>query len=213
MNNTIIKPTSVCHVVGASPSARSIKPCLAPGDLCIAADGGWQTLKSLGVTPDLIVGDFDSSSVPQSGIETIRLNPAKDETDLYAAIQLGKACGYKNFLLYGVVGGSWGHSIGNLQILAGLAQEGFCASIIAEGIRVTALCNGNITVTANNGRIISIASHSEKAVDVTLKGMQYPLNNALLNNFFPLGVRNEIIDESANISVRQGVLLIFQENI
>lgn len=201
--------SGVCHIVGAAPGVLSVSIC--PGDFCIAADGGWQALEKLGIIPDLTVGDFDSSMPPQN-LEIIRLNPAKDVTDLYAAIQIGKERGYRDFLLYGALGGSWGHSAANLQILAGLACDGCSAAIIAQGVRITALCSGSLTLFSVNGRSVSVLAHSETATGVTLKGMRYPLNNATLDCYFPLGVSNKILDESAEVTVKHGVLLIIQEH-
>jgi len=197
-----------CHIVGAAPGALSIE--IRPGDLCVAADGGGKALEALGIAPDMVIGDFDSSFPPED-IPAIRLNPEKDVTDLYAAVQIGKERGYGSFLLYGALGGSWGHSAGNLQILAGLAREGFGAAIIAEGVRVSALHSGSLTLASSHGRRVSVLAHGGSAEGVTLMGMRYPLNNAALDCFFPLGVSNEILGDEAEITVKQGTLMIFQE--
>lgn len=47
-----------CYVVGAGEMHGDLTPC--EDDLVIAADGGVAHLLSLGITPDVIVGDFDS---------------------------------------------------------------------------------------------------------------------------------------------------------
>ena len=49
-----------CYVVGAGEMYGDINPC--EEDLVVAADGGVAHLLSLGITPDVIVGDFDSLS-------------------------------------------------------------------------------------------------------------------------------------------------------
>ncbi|MDR3344070.1 MAG: thiamine diphosphokinase [Oscillospiraceae bacterium] len=215
----------ICHIVGAAdlqhadgtdtplPGDKSLSvamPIIRSGDLCLAADGGWQALEKLGISPDLVVGDFDSSEAPE-GMPAIRLNPVKDVTDLYAAVQIGKGRGYRDFRLYGALGGSWGHSAANLQILAGLAREGCGAVIIADGIRAAALSSSSMSLSPIYGRRVSILAFGGTASGVTLKGMRYPLNNAELDCFFPLGVSNSIIGDEAEISVTDGMLLIIQE--
>ena len=35
-----------------------------PNDLTIAADSGWKTAQALGITPAVLVGDFDSLGQP-----------------------------------------------------------------------------------------------------------------------------------------------------
>ena len=49
---------------------------------CIAADGGYLNASKIGLTPDIIIGDFDSSKTPcTSKAEIISLPKEKDLTD------------------------------------------------------------------------------------------------------------------------------------
>lgn len=77
-----------CVVVGASPTTDSafIKPILKQADYIICADGGWNHVYRTGVSPHLIVGDFDSSCdiIPKE-TESISLPTHKDDTDLLVA--------------------------------------------------------------------------------------------------------------------------------
>ena len=47
----------------------------------------------------------------------------------------------------------------------------------------------------------------EKAKGVTISGMKYELENAVLTNDFPNGNSNEFIGEEAMISVEEGELV------
>ncbi|MDR0884383.1 MAG: thiamine diphosphokinase [Oscillospiraceae bacterium] len=199
-----------CHVVGAAGLQGSV-PQLAAGDLLIAADAGWLALQAVGLVPDLVVGDFDSAIAP-TDIPIERLNPIKDETDLYAALRMGRQKGYRHFVLYGALGGSWGHSTANLQILAGLVNEGFGATILAENVRVTAVHNGTLTLDKAHGTRVSVLAFGGKAEGVTLAGFRYPLNSDTLTPNFPLGVSNHIVTDIACVAVTEGTLLVFQEN-
>ena len=49
----------ICYIFGAG-SFFDDKPSPAAEDCVIAADGGYRYTQELGVTPDLIIGDFDS---------------------------------------------------------------------------------------------------------------------------------------------------------
>ena len=62
----------------------------APADLTIAADAGWKTAQKLGVTPRLLVGDFDSLGTPpvSAGVEVVRVPAEKDDTDTQLAVRL-----------------------------------------------------------------------------------------------------------------------------
>ena len=82
----------------------------------ICADGGMDTARKYGIHPDLLIGDFDSmqGSLPD-GIETIRLKPEKDDTDLLAAVREGLQRGYREYILLGALGGErFDHSYANL---------------------------------------------------------------------------------------------------
>ena len=63
-------------------------------ELCIAADSGMNFFYRNKLTPDWIIGDFDSASSEaldyfggQPDISWIRLNPVKDDTDTESAIR------------------------------------------------------------------------------------------------------------------------------
>ena len=67
----------------------------APGDLVIAADAGYRICLREHITPDLLIGDFDSMEPPAGDARLIRLPVEKDDTDTLAAIRagLGQGCG------------------------------------------------------------------------------------------------------------------------
>ncbi|MCL2023338.1 MAG: thiamine diphosphokinase [Oscillospiraceae bacterium] len=200
--------TGICHVVGAV--LGEVLPKIAPADLCIAADAGWLALKKHGICPNLVVGDFDSSP-PPAGLEAVALNPVKDETDLYAAVRIGKERGYGDFAIYGALGGAWGHSIANFQILAGLARDGCRGKIITDDAIITSLCDGKVTLCAENGRDVSVFAHTDTCNGVTLEGFYYPLKNATLGSDFPLGVSNRLVEEAGKVCVDAGILIVVQE--
>ncbi|MEI3102480.1 MAG: hypothetical protein V8T45_12480 [Oscillospiraceae bacterium] len=66
---------SRCVIVGGAAIGRyeEIKKYLRPGDYNIFCDNGLRHLESLGLEPDLIIGDFDSHAVPRLPVETIFL--------------------------------------------------------------------------------------------------------------------------------------------
>lgn len=70
----------------------------APGDFVIAADAGYQTCLRVGVTPDLLLGDFDSMEIP-ADFSNIRRSPVeKDDTDTMLAIKTGPCRGLRGIL-------------------------------------------------------------------------------------------------------------------
>ena len=79
-----------CYIVGAGDfTPRGFAP--VPGDLVLAADGGYRALYSLGYTPDLLLGDFDSlGDLPlPPDLPVLRFPARKDDTDTGLALRHG----------------------------------------------------------------------------------------------------------------------------
>ena len=79
-----------CLLICGSPDCNSdfIKTQYKDGDFVVCADKGYEFCKNADITPDLIIGDFDSCQIdlPQD-VKTIKLNPVKDDTDTLSCIK------------------------------------------------------------------------------------------------------------------------------
>ena len=115
--------SKICYIFGAGEQS-SCDIRLSGSDLVIAADGGFDYLKKLGLRADIVLGDFDSLSDSQNLPEDfIRYPKEKDDTDMMIAIKEGLARGYRTFRIYGGLGGRLDHTIANLQ--RGLSSYGY----------------------------------------------------------------------------------------
>lgn len=47
----------------------------------------------------------------------------------------------------------------------------------------------------------------EESRGVTIEGMKYPLDKAVVRNDFPVGISNEFVGEAASVSVEDGTLV------
>ena len=108
-----------CVIFGGAPIGDydRMAAYIADDDYLIFCDSGLRHARPLGLTPDLIVGDFDSCENPGLQVETIVLPRAKDDTDTVYAAKEAMKRGYTEFLLAGVIGGRFDHSAGNVSIL------------------------------------------------------------------------------------------------
>lgn len=176
-------------------------------DVCIAADGGLRHLEQLGHTPDVILGDFDSLGyVPQKA----NVFPVeKDDTDAMLAVRRGLELGCRRFVLYGALEGPrLDHTVANFQTLQFLAERGAQGFLVGKTEIVTVLKNGTLTLPALPEGIVSVFCMGKDARGVTIRGLQYGLENGTLSAGFPLGVSNHFTGREATISVEDGSLLI-----
>ena len=121
-----------CYVVGAGDfTARGFAP--GPGDLVVAADGGYRALYSLGYTPDLLLGDFDSlGDLPlPADLPVLRFPVRKDDTDTGLALRHGLDLGFRDFALYGCAGGRVDHLLANFQSMARVSRLGATVRLAA----------------------------------------------------------------------------------
>lgn len=182
------------------------------GDFVIAADAGYEKCASLGITPDIIIGDFDSSKNIPEGENIIRLPVHKDVTDLDAAVSRGLEQNYDEFHIYGGLGGRPDHSFANYSLIVSLAKKGKKAFLYGENYIITAVQNSTVEINSKKGDTVSVFSWTEKSEGVSYTGLEYELRNAILERDFSLGVSNSLSDTKAKISVQNGILLIMQEN-
>lgn len=199
-----------CFIFGAGDKTPLYNP-LSGNDIVIAADGGLSYLKELEISPDYVIGDFDSlGEIPDFDREKMKILPCeKDTTDTHEAIMAGIDMGCKSFHIYGGTGGRLDHTLANIQLLTDLSKKGYKAFLYGEGYGITALTEGKTELEGEKGSYISVFSASDISGGVTLKNLKYPLTDGELRNTFPLGVSNEFIGETAEISVKKGTLLIY----
>ncbi|MBQ7377343.1 MAG: thiamine diphosphokinase [Clostridia bacterium] len=200
----------ICYIIGAS-ECDEIAPRPITGDFLIAADRGVLTAERLGITPDLLLGDFDSLGYLPSG-ENIKTYPVeKDDTDIGLAIRAGRARGYRDFYIYGALGGARpDHAFANYQLLAALAREGCRAVLFGRGQSVTARTHGVLSLSGSAGALFSVFAVSGDAT-VSIRGAKYPLERGVLSPEYPLGISNAL-DARTEIEVHTGCALIFFEN-
>lgn len=196
--------TSVCYIICALPQNHRLSP--APGDLVIAADGGYAHMG--GIKPDLVVGDFDSLGYVPNGESVVRHPAEKDDTDTMLAARIGIERGYRTFLLLGGVGGRLDHTLANIQTLAFLRESGARAALIGENETITLIHNEALRFRAGLSGIISVFSYGAVAYGVYERGLAYALTDATLTDTNPLGVSNAFTGEPAEVRVRDGRLVV-----
>lgn len=197
-----------CYIIGAAPLGGAL-PHPQPGDYVIAADGGFAALETLGVTPDFVMGDFDSlgRAPAHPNVET---HPTmKDDTDMMLAVRWALAHGYRRLALYGGLGGArLDHTVANLQTLRYIADHGALGWLVGEGWVVTAIRDAALRFPAEAEGFVSVFCSGDTARGVTLRGLKYELEDAVLTCGMPLGVSNEFTGKRALVRVTDGCLFV-----
>lgn len=202
----------VCYIFGAG-DVFSPKAKITPNDIVLAADGGYIKATEAGYEPRAVIGDFDSSPLPENtGAHIIKLNRDKDDTDMIAAVKLGLRRGYKMFVIYGGVGGRLDHTVANFAALRYLNNFDARGFLIDRDSVATVITDGKLTLPKKDGTV-SVFSYGGVAEGVSYKNLDYILSDATLTPDFPLGVSNAVAVTQkaapAEISVKHGSLLIF----
>ncbi len=201
-----------CVIIGGADinDYNTIRGYLNTNDFCIYCDSGLKHMEQLSISPDLIVGDFDSHKNPNLDVETIVLPCEKDDTDTYFAIKEAVKRGYNDFVLVGVVGQRLDHTLSNVSILL------YLESINKNGVIVDDY--SEMMIVSNDAEYIddsypffSLLNITGKAKGVYIENAKYPLSDAEITCEYQYGVSNEVIKgKKAKVWVNNGKLLLIK---
>ena len=132
----------------------------------------------------------------------------KDDTDSFLAYKLGFEKGYRDFIIFGGIGGRFDHTLANVQMLCHMAKNDARGFLAGENTIITAIHNSKLSLPSTNTGKIGVFAHSSTARGVDISGLKYTLDKGEISPDFPLGVSNEFVGENARISVTDGTLII-----
>lgn len=189
-----------------------------PFDYYIAVDSGLQFFYEQNITPDLIVGDFDSVNAKalrffeqHEGIEWMRLIPEKDDTDTECALRQAISRGYGQIHILGGTGSRIDHMLATVGLL-GIGLEEHVEILLLDSHNRVRMIDKTIVISKKEqyGDYISLLPVTPEVIGVTLTGMKYPLSNYTMVCYKSLGVSNEIVEDTAEIQLKDGVLLVVE---
>lgn len=191
---------------------ESARGQLRPGDLIVAADGGARHALALGVTPNVVIGDFDSLSPDEqahaeaAGARLVRFSPRKDETDLELALLHAARSGADEIVILGALGRRLDQTLANVLLLALPALRGIDVRIV-EGAQEALLVRDEVLVHGCPGDTLSLIPLGGDALGVTVEGVEWPLRGETLRFGLTRGVSNILVGERARVGVQKGMLL------
>ncbi len=188
--------------------AGSNDVCLKNIDLSyvIAVDKGYSHAKKNQITPNLVIGDFDSLEdieLEKIDQKIIKLNPTKDETDLLVAIKEALKMNPDKICIYGATNNRFDHYLANVHML-NLGNIELIDSINRIYLKD---CSFEIE---KKEEYVSFFNYSGEPV-ITLAGFKYNLNDYNLKYSDTLCVSNEVLTTGA-IKVEKGKILVIHCN-
>jgi len=181
---------------------------LPPDAMVIAADGGADLARELGLDVGLVVGDLDSVSPGVlAGIERVeRYAAEKDATDLALALDAALRLEPERVLVLGGAGGRLDHLFAALLLLAADAYAGVV--IDAQfGSAAVHVIRGERTLHGEQGELISLFALQGPASGVVTEGLVYPLRGETLEPGSSRGVSNVFAAAQASLAVERGVVV------
>jgi thiamine pyrophosphokinase len=211
---------------------RSVLDAAWPGwadgvGLVVAADGGARACETLGLAPDLLVGDFDSlgdtelAAYEARGVPIERAPADKDETDTELALRAVLDRGASRITVLGAFGGArLDHEVANLGLLALPELVGRPTSLLDARARVTLLeAPGpddrpvERSLPGPVGGIVSLVPFGDAAHGVTTRGLRFALEDEPLALGPARGLSNVRIAEDATVRLRRGRLLVVESPV
>lgn len=189
--------------------ARAAEP-----ELVVAADGGLRHAPSVGVTPDLLVGDLDSVDAadlarwPDLPIE--RHPRDKDALDLELAIDAALARGASRVRVMGAFGGRFDQTLATAAIATRYAEHGVEIALL-DGIHdAYPLPAGRTFEEAlPDGTVFSLLAVTDRA-RVDVDAAAYALRGAELPRGVGLGLSN-VARGGPRVRVHEGSVLLIVE--
>jgi len=178
-------------------------------DFIIAADGGYNKAVDKGYRPQVVVGDLDSAKNIADGVEIIKFNKNKDQTDGELAIKYAISAGFRKLYIYGASGGRMDHVLYNMRLIAIAAVMGVKCVICGDDFDAY-YANSTFELDVSQGDLISIVPYQEKVHILSTEGLGYEINDAEFDMFNTIGVSNYAVDSKIVIKIDKGDALIFR---
>jgi thiamine pyrophosphokinase len=200
-----LKVLIIC--AGDNKNSYKLKNYAKHSDYIICADGGYLHAKANGIIPNIIVGDFDSCSIPVDFASIIRLPQEKDETDSLYALKFAISKGATEIIFYAGIGDRFDHSYANMCLL-NYTLERNIKTVLTNGKTEIYLIDSSIALKKEKGTNISIYSYTDISYNVCCENLKYEFKNYKLSKNDIIGTSNEFLDKQAKISLEIGKLLI-----
>lgn len=190
---------------------RLINDC----DYVICADGGTNIAYSIGIIPDLIIGDLDSAKkeiidyYKKSGVKVEKYPSEKDETDTQLATLRALELGSDEIIYIASIGSRFDHSIANISLLLYLLKKNIKGMIVNEKNEIH-LIDRTLELEGKIGDIVSLIPYSVDVKGIYTHGLYYSLSGQDMSLEMPYGISNVFIENKIKVDIDSGLLLVIK---
>jgi thiamine pyrophosphokinase len=201
-------------LLGGSLSATPRLRAQISGARVIAADGGMTHAQTLGVMPELWIGDFDSTSpeleAAYQDVPRERFDPAKAQSDGELAVNRALSLGASALVLAGALGGPRAdHQMMLLTQAAALTEAGVPVLLTSgheEAVIVTA---GEMRTALPAETLFSIVPFTSLS-GLTITGARWPLETADVSFGSTLTLSN-VAEGPVTVRLESGRAVLFAD--
>jgi thiamine pyrophosphokinase len=200
--------------------ARALEGCDDIG-LVVAADSGLHVAQAVGLSVDVVIGDMDSVAADalararRAGASELRHPVDKDATDLELALDLvlervtaaEAATDRPRVVVVGSGAGRLDHLLGWVGVVGSPRYAGLEIEAVLGDTLVLPVHDRRV-VTGSPGSVVTLLALHGPVGGVRTRGLRWALDGASLHSGSSLGVSNELLGTSGEVSVGHGVLTI-----
>jgi len=192
---------------GELSSKEAISKELTDSGLLIAADGGALALAEMNITPDVIIGDFDSYQPTGNEQAVVIEDPDQETNDLEKSLNYAKRKSANHAVVFGATGKRLDHTLKNLSVLLQFHPK-FNHIVFKDRYSTMEIVLSPFKRNFQPGTSISLFPLSGTVEGITTKGLKFPLTKGTLKNGFQDGSSNQTVKKEVEIEFKKGDLLL-----
>lgn len=173
----------------------------------ICADSGYLKCVKLGIKPQLVVGDFDSSPVADLPCEIVKLQVRKNDTDTFHCVKIAVQKGFEEIYILSGIGSRFDHTYSNVLSLIYCLNKGVKSFLINNKNKIF-ISDCSVVLERGKYKYFSLFALFDAVDNLSIKGAEYDLDNYYLEPFDQLTQSNGFKDGNVSISFSTGKLLI-----
>lgn len=205
---------AVVFLNGAFQKLKIIKYYLTKKSFIVCADGAGNSMRKLGLTPDLIIGDLDSikksnlSFFKSKGTEILKIEE-QETTDFEKSLMYLTNNNFKSVKVFGAMSDRTDHSLNNFSVMKRYFKK--IDIKIVDNMFEIFFINQPTSLKCKPGETFSFLGFPF-ARKVSTEGLEFPLSGEDLEFGVREGTLNKTTSDRIKIYFDAGELLIFKEH-